>query len=118
MKSDDKFDLGSVQVDKKVFEEIIASAIAEVDGVELTHKNIGNRFSEMFGQKSYPGIEVKVNDNQEVTLALRIFVNYGMNIPDAARQVQEAVKTAVDKTLGVTLRDINVNVQGIARGEK
>jgi uncharacterized alkaline shock family protein YloU len=32
--------------------------------------------------------------------------------------VQETVKSAIDKTLDVNLKDINVNVQGIARGKK
>ena len=38
MKKIDKIDLGSVQVDKSVFDEIIISAIGEVDGVELIRK--------------------------------------------------------------------------------
>jgi uncharacterized alkaline shock family protein YloU len=118
MKDDSKIDLGSVQVHKKVFAEIIASALKEVSGVKLIEKNISNRLFEAFGKKEFPGIDVKVHDNHEVTLELKILVQYGINIPDAARQVQETVKSAIDKTLDVNLKDIHVNVQGIARGEK
>ena len=42
MKDDTKIDLGSVQVHKKVFAEIIASALKEVSGVKLIENNIGN----------------------------------------------------------------------------
>ena len=66
----------------------------------------------------FPGIDIKVDDNQEVTLDLRVVINYGMNIPDAARQVQATIKSAVDKTLNINLKDINVNVQGIERGAR
>ncbi len=118
MKDNEKIDLGSVQVHKKVFAEIIASALKEVSGVKLIDKNLGNRLFEMFGKKDFPGIDVKVNDNHDVSLELRILVQYGINIPDVARQVQETVKSAIDKTLDVNLKDIHVNVQGIARGEK
>jgi len=118
MNTNDKIDLGSVQVDKKVFAEIISSAVHEVNGVHLIQKNIGTRLFEIFGQKDFPGITIKVDENSDVTLGLKVLVQYGMNIPDAARQVQETVKSAIDKTLDVNLKDINVNVQGIARGKK
>ena len=61
-----------------------------------------------------PGVEIKVEDG-DVTLDLQILVRFGMNIPDAARQVQETIKSAVDKTLDINLKDINVNVQGIEK---
>lgn len=118
MNKDDKIDLGSVQVHRKVFAEIISSAISEVDGVHLIQKNLGNRLFEVFGQKDFPGINIKVDDAREVTLVLKVLVRYGLNIPDAARQVQETVKKAVDRTLDVKVKDINVNVQGIERGKE
>ena len=118
MNDDKKIDLGSVQVHKKVFAEIIASALAQVSGVKLIDKNIGNRLFEVFGKKEFPGIDVKVHDDHEVSLELKILVQYGINIPDVARQVQETVRSAIDRTLDVTLKDIHVNVQGIVRGEK
>jgi len=116
VKKEEKIDLGSVQVHKKVFAEIISSAIDEIDGVSLIQKNLGNKVFEMFGQKDFPGVEIAVDENHEVTLELQVIVHYGMNIPDAARQVQATIKSAIDKTLDVNLKDINVNVQGIERG--
>ncbi|MCK5180659.1 MAG: Asp23/Gls24 family envelope stress response protein [Candidatus Omnitrophica bacterium] len=118
MKKGNTIDLGSVQVHKKVFAEIIASALDEVDGVHLIQENLGNKLVGFFGQKDFPGIDIKVDEGHEVTLELQILVRYGMNIPDAARQVQETIKSAIDKTLDINLKDINVNVQGIEREVK
>lgn len=116
MKKNDKIDLGSVQVHQKVLAEIISSAVAGMDGVRLIQKHLGNRLFEMFGQKDFPGIDVKVDESHEVTITVSVLVRYGLNIPDAARQVQETIRAAIDKTLDITLKDINVNVQGIERG--
>jgi len=118
MKRDEKIDLGSVQVHKKVFAEIISSAMDEVEGVSLIQKNLGNKLVEIFGKKRFPGIEIKVEEGDEVTLDLQGLVRYGMNIPDAARQVQRMIKAAIDKTLDINLKDINVNVHGIEREVK
>ena len=118
MSRDEKIDLGSVQVHKKVFAEIIALALKDVEGVSLIQQNLSGRLCEILGRRDFPGIVVKVDSSHEVTLELKVLVRYGMNIPDAARQIQETVKSAVDKTLDVIVKDIHVNVQGIAREEK
>jgi len=77
MKKDDTIDLGSVQVHRKVFAEIIASAMEGVDGASLIQKNIGNRMFEIFGKRDFPGINIEVDDNHDVTLSLEILVQYG-----------------------------------------
>ncbi len=116
--NDNKLDLGSVEVDMRVFAEIISSVIDKVRGVQLIQKNLGNRLFELFGQKNYPGISVKVDDKREMTLDLKIFVEYGLNIPDIAREVQKTIKSTIDEAMDVNLKDINVNVQGIVRREE
>ena len=118
MRKNEKIDLGSVQVHRKVFAEIIASAIQSVEGVDLIQNNIGSRLSAFFGQTDSPGINIKVDDDHEVVLELEVLVRYGMNIPDAARQVQKEVKSAVDRTLDIRIKDIHINVQGIEREAK
>ncbi len=118
MKRDTQIDLGSVQVHQKVFAEIIASAMDEINGVSLIQKSLGNKLGEVLGKKDFPGIGIKVEGGHEVTLELQVLVRYGMNIPDAARQVQRTIKSAVDKALDIQLKDINVNVQGIEREVK
>jgi uncharacterized alkaline shock family protein YloU len=118
MREDEKIDLGSVQVHKKVFAEIISSAMDEIEGVTLIPRNFGDMLIEMTGRKKFPGINIKVEEGEEVTLEVQVLVRYGMNIHDAARQVQRTVKSAIDKTLDIKLKYINVNVQGIEKEVK
>ena len=43
-------------------------------------------------------------------------IKYGYNIPDTAARVQENVRQALEKMSNLSVKDINVNVQGIERG--
>jgi uncharacterized alkaline shock family protein YloU len=118
MKENEKIDLGSVQVHKQVFAEIIASAMDELEGVSLIPKNFGNMLVGAFGKKKFHGINIKVDEGDEVTLEVHVLVRYGINIHDAARQVQRTIKSAIEKTLDIKLKDINVNVHGIEKEVK
>ncbi|VAX37776.1 hypothetical protein MNBD_UNCLBAC01-1491 [hydrothermal vent metagenome] len=113
MKDNQKIDFGSVQVHKKVLAEIIHTAIMEVEGLRLVSKTLKEYIFSLFGQECFSGIDLKVDDNGSVQLAVRVFVRYGVNIPDVARQAQDAIKAVIDKTIDIDLKDININVQGI-----
>jgi len=114
---DSKLDFGSVQVHKTVLAELIYSAAQGIDGIRLIQKSMGQRLLELFGQQKFPGIEIKVDDVGDISLEVKVFVRYGINIPDAARQAQEAIKKAIEKTIDIRLKNININVQGMERGE-
>ena len=117
MISQNKVDLGSIQIHKKVIADISAAALGEIDGVHLAPKDFGNQILELFGQRNSPGIAVTVDKNNQVTIEMKVTVRYGINIPDIARQIQDVVRLAVERTTDVHLREINVNVQGIERGK-
>ena len=111
-----RVDLGSIQVHKKAIADIAASALAEIDGVSLPTPNLLSKAKAYLGYRSIPGIIVTVDQNNQVSIELRVLIRYGINISDIARQIQEIVRTAVERTIDITLKDINVNVQGIERG--
>ena len=54
----------------------------------------------------HPGLILMWMIGMEVTLGIKVLVRYGMNIPDAAKKIQETIKSAVDKTLDVDLKDV------------
>ena len=99
------------------FSEIAAAALEEIDGVSLAPKPVGYQVLEMFGQNQHPGVIVTVDKNHQVSIEMRVYIRYGVNIPDAARQIQDVVRVAVERTTDINLREINVNVQGIERGK-
>jgi len=118
MKPHNKIDLGSVHVHKKVLAEVIAKSIDGIKGVSLIEENPLDKLLATFGRTSFPGVQIKIFDNSEVTLEIKVFVQYGINIPDIARQIQSVVRAAIEKTIDVQIKDINVNIQGIERSSK
>ena len=117
MKDLNKVDLGSIKIHKQVLADIIQSAVLTVPGITLATKDWGNHLVDLVGVKKNPGITVAIEKNSQVTIEVKVKVRFGLNIHDAARQIQEAVRAAIDKTVDIDLKDINVNIQGIERGE-
>ena len=117
MIQDNKVDLGSIQIHKKVIADIACAALMEIDGVYIAPKDLSNQILELFGKKNCPGVLVTVDKNGQVTIEMKVYIKYGMNIPDIARQIQDVVRVAVERTTDITLREVNVNVQGIERGK-
>ncbi|HBR14681.1 MAG TPA: hypothetical protein DD723_03935 [Candidatus Omnitrophica bacterium] len=118
MKNDDSLDFGSVQVHKKVLADIVSSAINDIEGVSLITKTLSDYFGELLGRQNIPGVEVVIDENHEVTIDVKVIVRYGLNIPDMARQIQETIKAVIAKTVDIHLKSVNINIQGIERGQK
>jgi len=113
MSDKDKLNIGAVHIHKEVLAEIIVKTIKDIDGISLVKRALVYKLLAIFRKKDYSGVDIKVDDNNEISLNLKICVCYGMNIPDAARKLQDLVKVDLEKSTDVHLRDININVQGI-----
>ncbi len=111
-------DLGSIQVHKKVIEEIIDTSIRGMEGVSLVEEKLSGKIFGLLGKKKYPGISVKTLDEGQLSIDVKVLVRYGLNIPETARQIQDLIKMSLDKTVDLELKNINVNIHGIERGRK
>ncbi len=115
MKEVNRVDFGSVKIHKRVLAEIVINALSEVHGVQRLLKNFFVQAEELLGAKRYPGISVIVDKNNQVTVEVSILVEYGLNIPEAAKQVQDVIREAIERTVDIDLKDIHVNVQGLIK---
>jgi uncharacterized alkaline shock family protein YloU len=109
-------DLGVVKIHKNVISSISSIAATEIEGVKRVGKNLKSGLLELVGQKNYSAIKVDISKNEEVKVEIPLIVKYGYNIPDIANRVQENVRQALEKMSNLSIKDINVNVQGIERG--
>ena len=116
MNREQEIDLGTVQVHKRALADIANSAIRDIDGVRLIENDFKDSLWELLGGKNYSGIVVTVDESNQVSVELKIVVRYGLNVPEIAREVQDVVRSAVEKTIDLNLKDITVNIQGIERG--
>jgi len=118
MKSEEtRNELGVVRIHKNVIASIAAIAAAEIEGVKRVGGGLKNGLLELVGQKSQAAIKVDISRNEEVRVDIPLVIKYGYNIPDIAGRVQENVRSALDKMSNLSIKDINVNVQGIERGQ-
>ena len=109
-------ELGVLKIHKNVISSISAIAAMEIEGVKRIGKDLKSGLLELVGQKSFSAIKVDISKNEEVKIEIPLIIKYGYNIPEVAGRVQENVRTALDKMSNLSIKDINVNVQGIERG--
>jgi len=110
-------ELGVVRIHKNVIASIAAIAAVEIEGVKRVGGGLKSGLLELIGQKSLSAIKVDISRNEEVRVDIPLVIKYGYNIPDIAGRVQENVRLALDKMSNLSIKDINVNVQGIERGQ-
>lgn len=116
MREEQKVDYGSIQIHKKVLSDIVLSVIQETEGVVLAPQSVSFYLSRVFGKKNYSGINVVIDKENEVSIEVRICVRFGMNIPEASRQLQDVIRDSIEKTTDIHLKDIHINIQGIEGG--
>src|SRR5215510_15429399 len=59
---------------------------------------------------AHRGVEVRIGD-QEIEIDLYVIMEYGTRIGEVARNVQEHVRYAVERALGMPVARVNVRVQ-------
>lgn len=116
MTRDNKVDIGFVQIHKKVIGDIAASALQEVPGVRLATFGVISKVFEWVGRKHYPSVSVTIDTDNQVSVEIKVAIDYGLNVPDIARQVQDVVRLAVERAVDINLKEVNVNIQAIERG--
>ena len=116
MSGENKVDIGFVQIHKKVIGDIAASALLEVQGAKLASFGLISKFFELIGNKNFPSVTVSIDNDNQVSVDIKVSIQYGLNVPDVARQVQDVVRVAVERAVDINLKEVNVNIQGIERG--
>jgi len=109
-------DLGTIRIHKNVIASIAAITALEIQGVKRIGVSLKSGLLELIGKKSLYSIKVELNKNDEVKVEIPLVIKFGFNIPDIANKVQEAVRQALEKMTNLSIKDIDINVQGIERG--
>ncbi len=111
-------DLGSVKIHKKVIADIVANAVAGVKGIRLIKPNMADQLLRIIGLYAQSAINVDIEKTGQVSVHVRVCVDYGLRIPDVAIQAQDAIREAIEQTVDIDLKDVNVNIHGIERGDQ
>ena len=105
-------DLGVVKINNDAITTIASIAAMEVRGVQKIG-GFGKNLYELFMRKCCTkGVRIRSSEH-EVKLTLYITVEYGVDIPRIADEVQENVKRAVEKMTGLILSGVDVVIEGV-----
>lgn len=104
-------DCGTLHIADDVVGIIAGLAASEVPGVSsMSGTSLVTRLG---GKKNLSkGVKVTVGE-KEASIDLHVVIEYGMCIPDVAKQVQEKVKKAVESMTGLDVIEVNVFVQNV-----
>ena len=102
---------GNIRISEDVIVRISAFAAREVDGV--AGLGTASAWGEFLGKKAgAKGIKVETTDDGTV-IDVHVTVKFGVKINDVAKNLQQAVKNAVEAYAGLENTTINIYVDGI-----
>ena len=104
---------GQVYIADEVVAIIAGLAATEVDGVASMAGNITNELVGKLGMKNLSkGVKISVLENV-VTVDLALNIEYGKNILETSKTVQEKVKAAIENMTGLEVADVNIRIASV-----
>ena len=102
---------GGVSIAESVVEMIAATAAGEVPGIYPGNGpgGIASELTRAFGARQ-DGIRARIKHDREVSLEMKMAVDYGEHIPSRGEEVRLAVARAIRKLTDLETREIKVKV--------
>jgi len=116
-KDESRTDLGMIRIHKNVISSIATLAACDIEGVKEVRRDFLTRIIQLMSRHPFTSIKVEIDKNEEVRIEIPLIIKYGFNIPELANRVQDNVRVALEKMTNLVIKDININVQGIERGQ-
>ena len=118
MEQNVKSDFGTIRIHKKVISSMASIAAKEVEGVCKLGTSLKSAIYSLVKRGSAGTIEVNIDTNNEVTITIPIVVSYGHNLPEVAGKVQGNVRKVLEKSTELNIKQIDVNIQGVEKGQE
>lgn len=110
--------IGEVQISEEVVSIIAALAATEVKGVASVGGNITNELAGKLGAKNLSkGVKLTVLENV-VTVDLTLNIEFGRNLLETSKKVQERVKSSIESMTGLEVADVNIHIANVVEVEK
>lgn len=110
-------ELGNISISEDVISTIAGSAAVECFGIiGMAAVSIKDGFVKLLKKDSLQkGIEVHINEANEIALRLHIIVAYGVNIYTVSNNLIENVKYQIEEHTGLRISSVDVYVEGVRR---
>lgn len=105
--------VGEVHIADEVVTIIAGLAATEVEGVASMAGNITNELVSKLGMKNLSkGVKVEILEGA-VTVDLALNIEYGRNILETSKLVQERVKSSIENMTGLEVADVNIRIASV-----
>jgi uncharacterized alkaline shock family protein YloU len=106
--------LGRIEVAPRVIASIAGHTATECYGiVGMAARGLRDGIAERLNRENlHRGVEIDVREGG-IVIELYVIAQYGTRISEVAHNLMSAVKYAIEKSLGIPVLAVNVNVQGI-----
>ena len=105
--------IGEVKMADEVVTIIAGLAATEVEGVASMGGNITNELVGKLGMENLSkGVKVTILEGV-VSVDLTLNIDFGKNILDVSRKVQDKVKTSIENMTGLEVADVNIRIAGV-----
>lgn len=106
--------LGTTRVANEVVARIAALAALEVKGVAAMYQASGQQLDRILRRPvAHRGVRVELLPDDTLRLDLNVVMEAGTDLPAMGAEVQRRVADAIDKMLGLGLREVNVFVSEV-----
>ena len=103
----------SIRISSEVIAVITSIISSDIPGVAGMSGGVVGGIAERLGRKDMTrGIKVQV-DEDKVSIDLNIIVDYGVSIVDTTDKLKKEIRNNIEKTTGLTVQALNINVLGI-----
>ena len=105
---------GSVCISEEVIAVIAAVAAVDVEGVHGLFASPGKELTKMIGRKGLSrGVKLST-ENDDVVIEVHVIAEMGAAVNEVGAEVQRAVISAVESAVGITVKEVNVHICGVA----
>ena len=104
--------LGTIEVAPRVVEIIAGVAASEIDGVSKMYGSLANSFGELLGRSDQRRGVKLTNQNENLTIDIDVYIDYGVSVPKLAAKIQDRVKQQVTLMTDLNVSEVNIHVKG------
>ena len=108
-------EFGKIYISTDLLAKIAGGAAVECYGIVgmASKHQIRDGLTDILRKENFAkGVVIRQQDD-DLHIDMYIIVSYGTKISEVAYQVQSKVKYTVDKTLGMSVKSVNIFVQGV-----
>ena len=107
--------LGSISIDSEVIAKYAGSTAVECFGiVGMAAVSMKDGLVKLLKRESLThGINVKIDEDNLITLDFHVIVSYGVSISAVADNLVNSVKYKVEEFAGMKIKQINIFVDGV-----